>query len=130
MLIVEGRDAVRAAIHDWLHVSYRQLEILEAGNAAEALRALEVSEFDVVIMDIGLPGIGSFEETRNIRARVPAAKLVLISVDDSNAQRVASIFAEADACIVKLPLNEGLRAMLDTTLERGGLPRVGMERST
>ena len=50
------------------------------GSAEEALEVLDKETFDLVLMDISLPGMDGKEATRRLRARPESAALPVIAV--------------------------------------------------
>lgn len=84
--------------------------------------AVEGARFDVVLMDIGLPGINGVEATRRLRQCDPQTKVVLISAHDSNAGRTASLEAGAVAFVAKLRMHQGLHAVLGRLLAESRAP--------
>lgn len=130
LLIVDDHDGVRGAVRDWLAVSFPGLRIQEAPDAEQALRAVEGARFDIVLMDIGLPGINGVEATRRLRQCAPQAKVVMISVHDSDAQRAAAREAGAVGFVAKRCMHEGLLAALGPLLAETRAPDSAGERET
>ena len=54
----------------------------EAGNAADAVDVARQTRPDVVLMDIGMAGMSSFEATRQIRKERPDTRVVFLSMYD------------------------------------------------
>lgn len=52
----------------------------EAGNAVEALEMVEELRPDVVLMDIGMPGMSSFEGARQMLERWPETRLIFLTM--------------------------------------------------
>ncbi len=67
MLLVDDDADSRRAVASI--ISTDSVEILEAGSAEEALPLLEQSTFDVVVLDLGLPGMSGFELLDRMEAR-------------------------------------------------------------
>lgn len=128
LLMVDDHDGVRGAVCDWLAASFPGLRIQQARDAEEALRAVDTVRFDVVLMDIGLPGISGIEATRQLRARAPGSQIVMISVHDSEAHRKGSLAAGAVAFVAKRRMHEGLRKVLERLLAKRATPNVAGER--
>lgn len=116
LLIVDDHDGVRTAVRDWLSATYAGLRLKEARDAEEAMRAVAGERFDIVLMDIGLPGTNGIDAVRLLCERVPDIKVVMISVHDSETQRAAARAAGAVGFVAKRRMHEGLRAMLDREL--------------
>jgi DNA-binding NarL/FixJ family response regulator len=68
------------------------VEGLEVGAVAssgeEALLALADRFYDLVLLDVHMPGIGGVETARRIRAQHPEAVVLLTSVDDDGQARI------------------------------------------
>jgi DNA-binding NarL/FixJ family response regulator len=55
----------------------------EAVDGAEALRAARALEPDVVLLDVGLPGMSGLEVVRRLRDGMPQLVVVVVSTHDS-----------------------------------------------
>jgi DNA-binding LytR/AlgR family response regulator len=75
-LVVDDEPLVRSELVYALGEVARDVEIGEAGDAVEALRALAGRAYDVVFLDISLPGLSGLEATKVINA-LPAPPLVV-----------------------------------------------------
>jgi CheY-like chemotaxis protein len=63
-MIVEDNISFREMVRDWLLTQYPSTEVIEAGSGEEALKWLGFYAFDLVFMDIHLPGENGLEITR------------------------------------------------------------------
>ena len=66
-----------------------------------AAGALHSSEFDLVLLDLGLPGRDGLEVLRELRARGDATPVLILTARDERRDRVAGLDAGADDYIVK-----------------------------
>ncbi|MGH2668066.1 MAG: response regulator, partial [bacterium] len=66
VLVVEDHEDAREAVRCLLEVCGHQVEV--ASDGASALSTALTSRPDVVLMDIGIPGIDGFEVARQLRA--------------------------------------------------------------
>ncbi len=48
--------------------------VVESSNGEEALREIEVSRFDVVVLDVNMPGIGESKHAGESGERLPGFK--------------------------------------------------------
>ena len=118
VLIVDDHDSVRAALYDWIAASCAGVKVHEARDGEEALRLLERTPSDLVLMDISLPGINGIEATRMLRQRSPAIAVVVISAYDDEAQRAAATAAGAVAFVAKRRMHEELTSVLKPVIEK------------
>ena len=61
---------------------HKDIEVLEAHNADEALDAYAAAPPDVVVLDINLPGVSGFELLRRILKRDADAKIIVFTMND------------------------------------------------
>lgn len=111
-LLVENHDEMRAALRDWLQRLLAPLTLHEAHDMAEALRRAAESPLDFALVNVELPGPNGIETARELRRRHPRCPVVVMSVQDSEALRLAAIDAGADAFVAKRHLTADLRPIL------------------
>ncbi len=99
VLVVEDDDAVRSAIERGLGVL--GFEITSVGTAEAAIDALARRRVDVMIVDVGLPGMSGIELCRRLRDLVVETPVLILSARDQVGDRVAGLEAGADDYLVK-----------------------------
>ena len=120
-LLVEDHDEMRAALRDWLNRLLAPLSLREAHDMAEALERAGEAPLDFALVNVELPGPNGIETTRELRRRFPRCPVVVMSVQDSEALRLAAMDAGADAFVSKRHLTAELRPILSRFLK----PRTG-----
>jgi DNA-binding NtrC family response regulator len=89
-----------------------------AGNAEAALRLLDGRAFDILVVDLNLPGIGGLEFLEQARARWPATQaIILTGFGDLEAAKQAIRLDVADFLTKPAPLGE-LEKALDRARNR------------
>ena len=111
-LLVEDHDEMRAALRDWLNRLLAPLSVREAHDMAQALDVAGKAPFDFALVNVELPGPNGIETTRELRRRYPRCPVVVMSVQDSEALRLAAIDAGADAFVSKRSLTAELLPIL------------------
>ena len=87
-------------------------QVDRAGSGEEAVAALAAGRYDLVLMDVRMPGMGGVEAARAIRAAGCATPIVALTADAFEDDRRACLAAGMDDFLVK-PLTEtALRAVL------------------
>jgi two-component system OmpR family response regulator len=89
-------------------------------SGVEAERALEASAFDLLILDIGLPGRSGLEVLRDLRARDSKMPVLLLTARDSVGDRVKGLDAGADDYLAKPFEIAELQARVRALTRRGG----------
>jgi len=112
VLLVDDHTIVRLGLKTLLG-DQANLEVVgEAGTAAEAVQAAERLRPDVILMDIRMPGEGGIEATRQITARLPHSKVVMLTSFADDELVVRAIRAGAVGYVLKQVDNaELLRAV-------------------
>ncbi len=70
-------------------------------NGEEADRALQANEFDLLILDLGLPKLSGLEVLKRLRSRKAATAVLILTARDSVNDRVAGLDAGADDYLAK-----------------------------
>lgn len=108
VLLVDDHEIVRLGLMTLMNDRDDMQVIGEAGNAAEALDKVARLTPDVVLMDIRLPGESGIEATRQIAARHPASKVVMLTSFTDDDLVVRAIAAGAVGYVLKKVGNEEL----------------------
>jgi two-component system, NarL family, response regulator NreC len=91
----------------------------EAANASDAVSAARQAKPDVVLMDIGMTGMSSFEATRLIRKERPETRVVFLSMYDDEDYLAECVDIGANGYILKeSPADQLLTAIRE--VHRGG----------
>jgi len=101
ILIVEDHDAVRQSLREWLEAVFPQCRVMEAASGEEAVEVAQATSPRVVVMDIVLPQMDGIEATRRIKASVPAAEVVMLTIHEAEAYRADAAAAGASAYVPK-----------------------------
>jgi two-component system, NarL family, response regulator DevR len=108
ILLVDDHAIVRLGLMTLLNDQPDMEVIAEASTAAEAVQAVEKFSPDVVLMDIRLPGEGGIEATRQVMARFPDTKVVMLTSFADEDLVVRAISAGAVGYVLKQVGNEEL----------------------
>jgi two-component system KDP operon response regulator KdpE len=76
-------------------------DVAEASHGEQALKELESRHFEVVLLDVNMPGMGGIEACRKIRNRVPRQQILMLTVRDKEADMIEALDAGADDYITK-----------------------------
>ncbi|MFQ6101338.1 MAG: response regulator transcription factor [Anaerolineae bacterium] len=87
ILIVEDHNAMRSALREWLETMFPQCHVVEAASAEEAIAVAQAELPKVIVMDISLPQMNGIEATRHIKASVPTAQVVVLTIHEDEAYR-------------------------------------------
>ena len=99
VLVVDDELALRKVIRASLAASGFVVE--EAGTGNEALGLVQAHPFDLVLLDINMPGIGGIETCQRIRALAPQIGIVMVTVRDDEEDKVRALEAGADDYVTK-----------------------------
>jgi DNA-binding NarL/FixJ family response regulator len=100
--------------------------VAEARDGAAAIRAVEETDPDVVVMDLRMPGLSGIEVTRRLSERAPNTRVLVLSVSAEEDDVIAALQAGACGYVLKdRPVTEVI-AGIEAVASGGGLfsPRV------
>jgi two-component system KDP operon response regulator KdpE len=116
VLVVDDEPSLRKVLRTSL--SACGFTVDEARSGEEALGAAQNHAFDLVLLDINMPGIGGVETCRRIRDLTPRAGIVMVTVRDQEDDKVHALEAGADDYVTKPFRLRELIARLRAVLRR------------
>ena len=99
-----------------------QFAVQLASNGSEAQRLVANQAFDLVILDLNLPGKGGLDVLRNIRSRKPDLPVMVMTGSPGVEERVRGLDAGADDYMAKPFVFAELAARIRAVLRRGNRP--------
>ncbi|HEY6344570.1 MAG TPA: response regulator transcription factor [Bryobacteraceae bacterium] len=116
VLVVDDEASLRKALRASLSVS--GFLVAEAGSGDEALEALHQRVFELVLLDINMPGLSGIDICRRIRGFSPHTGIVMVTVRDFEEDKVRALEAGADDYVTKPFRLRELIARLHAVLRR------------
>ena len=117
LLIVEDDGSLAAGLARALVLEGHATEHLETGEAA--LERIAEEPFDLVVLDIGLPGIDGFEVLRRLRLAGHAMPVLVLTARDAVGDRVHGLDLGADDYMTKPFALPELAARVRALIRRG-----------
>jgi two-component system, OmpR family, KDP operon response regulator KdpE len=99
ILIVDDDASVRRALHTTLQTL--GFSTSEASGGEEALVLARTAPYDVVLLDINMPGMDGLETCRQLRHLLPRIAILMLTVRDSEEDKVQALEAGADDYVTK-----------------------------
>jgi len=93
VLVVDDDGSLRHAITSLLEQAGYQTD--QASDGAEALRKLQQQRVDLLLLDIGLPGMSGLEVLAETRTQAAAPRVVMMTADDTPETLLRSFRAQA-----------------------------------
>lgn len=115
ILIIE--DEAKFARFVEMELSYEGYAVTKASDGRSGLECLNAESFDLVLLDIMLPGLNGMEVLRRIR-RTSSVPIIMLTARDSVMDKVAGLDHGADDYITKPFAIEELLARIRTALRK------------
>jgi two-component system KDP operon response regulator KdpE len=116
LLIVDDETAIRWALRKTLQGM--NFEIAEAETGEQAIALVRTICLDAVLLDIEMPGMNGVETCRKIRQLMPTLGIVMLTVKNSEEDKIRALDAGADDYITKPFHIRELAARLRATVRR------------
>jgi DNA-binding NarL/FixJ family response regulator len=121
ILVVDDDDAFRETVCAAIERDDALVLADQVSNVESAREAIANGEFDVALIDLGLPDGNGIDLIREIAATRPEADVMVVTVFGDEAHVLASIEAGATGYLLKRSLNDTLGATV-RELRAGGSP--------
>jgi two-component system KDP operon response regulator KdpE len=124
VLVVEDDSGIRQSLFETLGAL--GFAVGEASTGEEALQRLRMVDYDVVLLDINMPGMGGMETCRRVAQQYPGLPIVVLTVRDEESDKVDALDAGADDYVTKPFQIRELTARLRSAVRRS---KVGTLRA-
>jgi len=101
IVLVDDHKLVRDGVRTILERGAEFHVVGEAENGADAVQLCRKAQPDLVLMDIGLPGMNGIEATTELLRHCPSVKVVILSMFDDENSVVSAIRSGARAFVLK-----------------------------
>jgi DNA-binding NarL/FixJ family response regulator len=101
LLVVDDHPVVRGGLVALLGTVDDMNVVAEASDGREAFEQYSLHQPDVTLMDLRLPGVGGVEAIQLIRAKWPAARVIVLTTFDGDEDIYKAIQAGAKAYLLK-----------------------------
>lgn len=125
LLIVEDDSALRRSLRTTLDVL--GFDVGEASNGEDGLVRLRMVDYEAVLLDINMPGIGGIETCRRIRRLHTKMPILMLTVRDSEDDKVEALEAGADDYVTKPFQTRELTARIGAAIRRFRAPETPAE---
>jgi len=99
VLLVDDEPAIRRSLR--LPLEELGFQIVEASRGEEGLHLMRSSNFDVILLDINMPGIGGMKTLERLRTMAPRLPILMLTVRDDENDKVEALEKGADDYITK-----------------------------
>lgn len=121
LLVVDDDTRIRTLLKQFL--SSNGFRVTVAANAAEARRQLAGLDFDLLVVDVMMPGENGVDLTRSLRAAKSVPILMLTALSETD-NRISGLEAGADDYLPKPFDPRELILRINNILRRGGPPQT------
>jgi len=129
VLVVEDEIKIARLVRDYLHQA--GFDVLEAVDGPSALALARAEKPDMIVLDLGLPGMDGLDVTRELRAS-SSVPLIMLTARSEETDRIVGLELGADDYVTKpfspKELLARIRAVLrraDATIGGGEIVRAG-----
>ena len=122
VLVVDDEPIVRESIRDWLKDAGYQVATAESGE--EALELIKKQDFNVMVLDIGLPGQAGIAVLKQVKAQRPWIKSIIMTAYPSAETTVEAKKLGAVHYLVRPIARDDLERLVRETLDSAGRERT------
>lgn len=116
ILIADDHNLIRQGVIYILSKTEDLRVSAEASTAEEALEAVRKQPFDLVLLDVIMPGRSGLDIIRELQAEQPGIKVIILSMCDEEQMAIRSFKEGADGFICKKNTEETLIPAIRTVL--------------
>lgn len=115
-LIVDDHAVVRRGLKEILQEQFAEAEFGEAGNAVEALKNIRKEFWDIVVLDITMPGRSGLDVLKDAKDIDPKLRFIVLTMHPEDRYAVRALRAGADGYLTKETVPRELVRAIKTVL--------------
>jgi len=116
VLIADDHAILRKGLIEILSSSFQDLEYYEAANGLEAIQLSRRHDFDLILLDISMPGRNGLDSLKQMRSDGNNAKILILSVQPEDQYAIRVLKAGASGFLNKDSAPEELLSAVRTVL--------------
>ena len=116
ILVVEDEKELLTSIGEGLELDGYYVDLVD--NGTQALEMAQLEQYDLILLDLNLPGIDGLDLLRALRAEHSETKVLILSARSSVSDRIVGLDAGADDYLIKPFAFGELEARIRTLLRR------------
>ncbi len=116
ILIIEDEPAIALALRDDLELEGYQVAVTD--NGTEGLSQARKESFDLILLDVMLPGKNGYDVCRELRGQQPNLPIIMLTAKSHEAEKVLGLEMGADDYVTKPFSPMELRARIKALLRR------------
>ena len=116
ILVVEDEPTIALGLEDDLRIEGWHVEVI--GNGATATRRAREASFDLILLDVMLPGKDGFEVCRELRKAGLRTPIIMLTAKTQEAEKILGLDLGADDYVTKPFSPRELRARIRAALRR------------
>jgi DNA-binding response OmpR family regulator len=117
ILVVEDEPTIATGLQDDLELENFTVEVV--GDGIVALQRILQEEFDLILLDVMLPGMDGFEVCREVRLKGNHTPIIMLTAKAQEVDRVVGLELGADDYVTKPFSRRELIARVKAVLRRG-----------
>ena len=119
VLVVDDFPLIRRGVRELVIEGFQGAKIGEAGNFHEMLGLLRRKPWDVVVMDISMPGMNGLDALKQVKQEFPNLPVLIFSMHPEEQYAIRMFKAGADGYLTKVSAPEELVKAIKKVCEGG-----------
>ena len=107
-LVVDDHAVVRRGVRELLADSFPDCEVVEAANGEDAVRMFAEGEWDLVVLDLAMPGRGGLDALKGIQGHRPQVPVLVLSAHAEDQFAIRALRAGARGYVTKQSASDEL----------------------
>jgi len=99
ILVVDDESSIRQALR--MTLGTIGFDVAEASTGEQALALIRGAHYDAVLLDMNMPGMGGMTACREIRRLSPGLPILMLTIRDSQDDKVEALESGADDYVTK-----------------------------